>query len=38
VRSSRRLRNIRVRSARAIVSTQKWWFIQMIPIVMKLVT
>ena len=26
-----------VRSARAIVSTQKWWFIQMIPIVRKLV-
>jgi hypothetical protein len=26
-----------VRSARASVSTQKWWFIQMIPIVRKLV-
>ena len=27
-----------VRSTLTIVSTQAWWFIQMIPIVMKLVT
>ena len=35
--SRMRLRNVSVRSARAIVSTQKWWFIQMIPIVRELV-
>jgi hypothetical protein len=32
------LRKRNGRSTRAIVSTQVWWFIQMIPIVMKLVT
>jgi hypothetical protein len=34
---SRTLMKRSVRSARAIVSTQKWWFIQMIPMVRKLV-
>ena len=30
--------NSSVRSVRAIVATHQWWFIQMIPIVTKLVT